>query len=297
MMIRVPTPFQVGDINVYRVGDTLIDTGPGTAGALTILEKTDITSVKNVLITHGHVDHHGLAYYVKKKAGCTVFVHEDDADAVSDYGSSLMKKLEKYKEFLVKSGISQKFISQFELLYKSYGNYGEDCEVAFLGDVVETEEDTVQVIHTPGHTPGSCCFLMGKTLYSGDTLLPHISTNTSIHALFDERCGLEPFQRSLKTIAQLDVEKVFPGHGNTIRDYRTRIDQILEEYNKRKEKIVLCLSSDGCTLAEITKKVFGTLPASEVVLALAECYDHLKILEREGAVKGLEKDKYYFKKS
>jgi glyoxylase-like metal-dependent hydrolase (beta-lactamase superfamily II) len=293
--MRIPTPFHVGDVNIYVVGDTLIDTGPKTPEALEVLRGVDLDSLRTIVITHGHVDHHGLAYYMKKMTACTVFVHRDDVQAVSDYTDTLMGKLEKYREFLLKSGISRGFISGFEHLYGSYKDFGDNCEVEPLDSTLETEKGVLKVIHTPGHTPGSCCFLLGDVLYSGDTLLPHISTNASLHAIFDERCGLNPFLQSLRMLAQVEVDHVFPGHGKVIDDHRRRIHTLFEECMRRKEKVICCLSGEFQTLVEITNRVFGVVPVSEIILALAECYDHLRILEGEGIVECSEEDAYLFR--
>ncbi len=289
-MIRVPTPFQVGDVNIYIVGDTLIDCGPKTAEALNVLKTIDLKSIRNILITHGHVDHHGLASYIKKVSDCRVFVHKDDFHAVSDYHDYLARNLERYKEFLEKTGIPREFIKGFESYYRLFGRYGENCEAEVLGDEFETTEGVLKVIHTPGHTPGSCCFLFGETLYSGDTLLPRISTNPSVHLIFDERCGLQHFQKSLEKILNLNPKRVFPGHGSPIEEHAQRIRDILQEHTERREKVIACLSRMPQTLVEITGRVFGEVPVSEILLALAECYDHLRILEREGIAQVSEKE-------
>ncbi len=283
-MIRIPTPFQVGDVNIYILGDTLIDTGPKTDNTLAILKEIDLKSVKNVLITHGHVDHHGIAFHVKEISGCTVFVHKNDLTAVTEFKEKLQKNLEKYKEFLGQTGISQEFIRTFEKTYKLYELYGEDCEAEPLRDYFETERGSLRILNTPGHTSGSCCFLLGDILYSGDTLLPTISTNPSIHALFDEQCGLKAYEHSLQKILNLPIEEVLPGHGNPMRDHKKRIKEILKEHAARREKIMASLSKTPQSLVEITRKIFGEVSSSEVILALAECYDHLKGLEKEGIV-------------
>lgn len=292
-VIHVPTPFQVGAVNSYLLGDTLIDAGPHTANALDILRKeVDFKSIKNILITHGHVDHHGIAFYLKKVSNCRVFVHKDDFLAVSDFEEKLLMNLEKYKEFLENAGIPREIILGFERFYTNYRRYGENCEAETLEDEFETVMGVLKVIHTPGHTPGSCCFLLGETLYSGDTLLSHISTNPSVHALFDERCGLKTFQRSLERIQGLPITEVLPGHGKKIEDHKKRIQEILEEHTKRREKVINCLKKDPQPLLMITKKVFGEVPISEIILALAECYDHLRVLEKEGVV--TSSDSYFF---
>lgn len=295
-MIKVPTPFHVGDVNVYVLGDTFIDTGPKTVDALAVLKTLDITPIKNVLITHGHVDHHGAAFYMKKISNCSVFVHKNDFLAVSDYKDELERKSEYYIQFLEKSGIQKGFISMFNQYYNGFKEYGEGCEVEVLPDTFETEKGVITVIHTPGHTGGSCCFYVDDVLYTGDTLLPTISTNPSIHAVFDDTCGLKNYQKSLKELLPLRVTKCFPGHGGVINDHKKRIQQIFKGHNQRREIVMNSLSERPQSLIEVTEKVFGKVPATETLLALAECFDHLNMLKEEGIVEILERDLYFFKK-
>ena len=294
-MIRVPTPFRVGDVNIYLVGDTLIDTGAKTPEALEVIKRIDLTLIKNIVLTHGHVDHHGLASYIKNISHCKVFVHEHDVKAVSDYKHYLMRNLENYRDFLGKAGISSQFIQGFEYYYRNFERYGDECEVEPFKNEIETTEGVLRIFHTPGHTPGSCCFLLDNVLYSGDTLLRHVSTNPSVHALFDEQCGLKTFQQSLATLSEFDVEQVYPGHGPVIQDYKGRIQEILHEHAERREKVIMSLSEYFQSLLEITQKIFGNVPASEIILALAECFDHIRMLEEEGIAEIVEKDKYYIR--
>jgi len=295
-MIRIPTPFQVGDVNVYVLGQTLIDTGPATPDAFNILTRNvDLSSIKKILVTHGHVDHHGLASRIKMASGAQVYVSMDDLCAVTDYRNRLARNLECYKDFMKKSGVSKKYLLLFSSYYWRLREYGENCEAESLGEKFETEMGSIEIIPTPGHTPGSCCLLLGKTLYSGDTLLPGISTNPSINAIFDERCGLEQYQDSLKRIATLSPKETLPGHGGKIEDHRKRIREILSEHKGRKEKIINSLSGKPQTLKDVSKKVFGDVPPTEITLALAECYDHLRILEKEGIAEITEDTEYHFR--
>lgn len=68
---------------------------------------------------------------------------------------------------------------------------------------------SLRVLHTPGHTPGSVCLLLGKVLFSGDTLFPNGPGRTETP---------EAFRRILDSLAQKiftlpDAVLVFPGHG------------------------------------------------------------------------------------
>lgn len=79
------------------------------------------------------------------------------------------------------------------------------------GDSLELGESVLNVLSTPGHTPGSCCFLSGSTLISGDTLFAggcgrYDLPGGDYRALCD----------SLERLGNLPADiKLYPGHGST----------------------------------------------------------------------------------
>lgn len=68
----------------------------------------------------------------------------------------------------------------------------------------------ITVLHTPGHTPGSSCFLINYDLFSGDTLFLGGWGNTSYPG-GDERAIMKSIREKLLSL--LDQTKVYPGHG------------------------------------------------------------------------------------
>lgn len=78
------------------------------------------------------------------------------------------------------------------------------------GQRVEFGEEVLSVIHTPGHTPGGCCFLVGKYLFSGDTLFPNGPGNTSFPG-GDEQAIMRSIREKLMPLP--DDTVVYPGHG------------------------------------------------------------------------------------
>lgn len=142
---------------------------------------------KAILLTHGHFDHiMGLDQLVEA-FDIPVFVHEAERDLISDPVTNLSKS---YVE-----------------------GYSPKCEIRFVkeGDVLSCAGLDFQVIHTPGHTAGGCCYYVesDKALFSGDTLF-HASIGRS-----DLPTGSESeLVRSVreKLLPLPDETVVYPGH-------------------------------------------------------------------------------------
>ena len=78
------------------------------------------------------------------------------------------------------------------------------------GQTIQFAGQTIRVIHTPGHTPGGCCFLVDTVLFSGDTLFPGGPGNTSFSG-GDERAIYKSIREKLMVLP--DTTHVYPGHG------------------------------------------------------------------------------------
>lgn len=90
----------------------------------------------------------------------------------------------------------------------------------------------LQVIPTPGHTLGSCCFYFPKDniLFSGDALLPDITSNPIVEfGDSDQQVyrSLIQMQESLLTIRRLAPARTFPGHGGTVCNLQPLRDTML----------------------------------------------------------------------
>ncbi len=203
--------------NSYLVmGDEimLIDTGmPGNSGKIIgYLKNTlkhDSQDIKTIVITHHHFDHVGSLDRLKEITGARVGVHRADADYVSG------KKEQEGPAFM------RIIIGLLKLIYRT-----KPVEADILledGD----EIDDYQVIHTPGHTPGSICLYSpkNKVIFVGDNLR---CSKGKIDGP-DPRLLPEPeqFKESIKKLADLDIEVILSGHSPPIT---TAASEKLKEY-------------------------------------------------------------------
>ena len=138
-----------------------------------VLELTDGVEVEALLTTHGHYDHLRAVAPVVEALGVPFLLHPAD-----------------YELAARTTHVTPTALS--------------DREVIQLG------ETSLLTMHTPGHTPGSVCFLSPGVLFSGDTLFPGGPGATQYEG-GDFDTIIESIEKRLFTLA--DSTDVYPGHG------------------------------------------------------------------------------------
>ncbi len=170
---------------IYDQGEAVIvDPGDNSEKVLAFLEQEGLRAVA-IVNTHGHCDHiFGNAWF-KEKTGAPLCIHEDDAAFLADSRLNLGTQVR-----------LEVAVSEADRLLKD-------------GDEIAVGSGNLQVIHTPGHTPGGICLYGHGILISGDTLFKS-SVGRWDFPGSDEQALL----KSLKRLTELPLEtKVYPGHG------------------------------------------------------------------------------------
>ncbi len=176
--------------NCYIVYDeqkraAVIDPGNEAHRILSVIRDRDLW-VEAVLLTHHHFDHIMAADEVIKQTGAKLYAFGDDARSLQDPTKTLLD------------------ISP----YDSCALLTAD-RVLTDGDTVSIGALTFRVMHTPGHTPGSCCYIVDDVMFSGDTL-------------FENSIGRMDFVGGNPREMLLSVRKlyqlipnytIYPGHG------------------------------------------------------------------------------------
>lgn len=139
-------------VNCYIVGCeetrevAVIDPGGNARAILNMLTENDLKAVY-IINTHGHIDHIGANKGVKDATGAQILIHEADAKMLINSASNL--------SFLMGSGVTSPAADR--LL--------KDGDKIKIGNTVELD-----VIHTPGHSPGGVCLKTDDIIFVGDTL-------------------------------------------------------------------------------------------------------------------------------
>lgn len=197
-------PFHDEDVLSYLIkgtnGSVLIDTGMGLADISSVSE--ELKNAK-ILLTHSHWDHVGGA---PDFVDVSIYNHTYEVDRLKKGWSP--EEMSGFTENHFHTDIPDGFIPELFSIpgISQFSTFAEN-DIISLGDI------TIQVVHTPGHTPGSVCFFIPEKgfLFTGDTLyagpeylhLDESDFNQYFHSL-------EKLQHTIRK----NLTTIFPGHNN-----------------------------------------------------------------------------------
>ncbi len=156
-----------------------------TDDILTVVAEKGL-QLEMILLTHSHWDHIADIYSLQEKTGVPVFVHSLDVGNLEHPGSDGIPMV-----FPIQGVKPDGFLEE-----------GQSIQVGNL---------QIDVIHTPGHSPGSVCFYIAaeNVLFSGDTLFQGTIGSLQLPTSEPEKMWV-----SLKKLALLpEATEVIPGHG------------------------------------------------------------------------------------
>lgn len=145
--------------------------------------------VKAVLFTHAHFDHISAANDLVSKYNCPAYIHSEDFPLLNDSDLNLSKRF-----------------------FDKNISFDYDIKTFNSNDILDLISLKIRSIHTPGHTMGSCCFLIDKAIFTGDTLFrlgvgnefpPYGNLSLEIKEIKDK---LMPLQGDIVC---------YPGHGSS----------------------------------------------------------------------------------
>ena len=298
--LQIPTPFPVGPVNSYLIEGhplTLIDTGVKSSLALSEFEKGiseigySIEDIEQICITHGHVDHIGLARTIidRSPTAVTTWIHEIDSERIENYEGYLEDRMRAYHRIAVEAGspVEEGILDSQQALADYFLKFGESVkEVNHIkdGGTIQTGRGELRAIWVPGHSLGSVCYVLESqhVLFSGDHILGDISSNPSLD--FDGIFGISilKYFESLEKIRKYDGYMILPGHRSIINDLAGRIDALLADYNNKFDQALSYLSSSPISIYDLSRKIYGDYDSGQLILALAETQDLVRVLEARG---------------
>jgi glyoxylase-like metal-dependent hydrolase (beta-lactamase superfamily II) len=294
--VRMPLPISLNHINLWMLeeqdGWTLVDTGMATEDTKALWEEifsTHLNSkpVKQVIVTHMHFDHLGLAGWLVEKWGATLCMSR------TEYLSSrvIINEIksdppEATVAFFRAAGVEESILDEFKVRFNNRSDFVSplpshykrltDNQVLQIGSLQWT------VIIVEGHSPEHIC-LHCKSLnimIAGDQILPRISPNISVRPDEPRANPLHNFLRScesLKNRLNKDV-LILPSHGDPFYGVHLRLQDMINEHKKGLQDL-LEFCSQPRSVAEVFPILFKSkINIGNMVIAVGEAVANLNYL-------------------
>ncbi|RUL56861.1 MULTISPECIES: MBL fold metallo-hydrolase [Lysinibacillus] len=294
--IALPTPYPIGDVNAFLVkGDalSLFDAGPKTQEAYEALKWSiheagyEMKDIEQVILTHHHPDHAG---WVDAFPNAEILGHEYVDHWLRKTDEFLSYRYDFYKEQLMLQGVPLHYIEKIVQAKDEIELFGTIPLTKFIQDGDEIPgHPGLKAIYTPGHAQSHLIFLdeSSNEVIGGDILLEHVDPNPLVEPPIDlskkRPKSLVQYHQSLQLLQQLNIRKIYTGHGNDI----IRIDQLIENRiakDKHRSNQVLELLTKPKTVMELTTELYAQVFKSQLGLTLSKTIGYLDCLEQEGKV-------------
>jgi glyoxylase-like metal-dependent hydrolase (beta-lactamase superfamily II) len=294
-LIELPLPWSLGLINVYLVrlaeGYLLIDCGMDTPESLEALTRgleglgVAWADIRQILVTHTHPDHVGLAHKLIEITGAPVMMHRDEVRQLAEIASSDGVKWA--DDALVAAGSPPELAASIEAAFaeirKSFRALEPDV-VLQGGERIPSALGSLELIWVRGHSPGHLCIWAPerRALFSGDQILQHITPNIGWQPDHD---ALAEFLASLTRLAELDADLVLPSHGSLFRGHREWIRQTTAHHEARCGQIEAALAAGPSTAHALVGAIWSRpLEPFNYRFAVFELLAHLEYLKQRGRV-------------
>ena len=311
--LRIPIPDNPLEyLNSYLLegidGWLMIDTGWYTPDAFNAME----TELKNLgltlqdiaimVVTHVHPDHFGLAGKIKQVSPRTeLLTHRWESDLIESRYIKFYELQDKMAPLLKKHGVPAHLLQILQTASMptlEFVTFTLPDRALYGGEIVSTGIFDLEIIWTPGHSPGHICLYepQNRLLFAGDHLLPTITPNISYHVQSGDN-PLGDYINSLQKIRKLPVDKVLPAHEYIFTNMPGRIDEIMLHHEQRKAEILQLIIKRPLTAYEISSRIKWNVPGTWENFAppikrsaVTETISHLECMRWEGTVNRILKD-------
>lgn len=297
-LIRLPLPFPVATVNCYlirgREGYLLLDCGLKTracrealAAALSSLGVA-WSDIRQLVLSHIHPDHFGLAAEIQKVSGAEVLMHADEARGMTpdyfDHDFFL-----RHSAWLAENGVPPDESDQIAQASEGIAEFVEIVKADRTladGDRLPVAGGELETLWVPGHSPGLLTFYFSarRLYFSTDHIIEKITPNIGLHSRSSEN-PLGDYLASLDRLRRLEIDCILPSHGPPFHRHREWIAATEEHHRARLERMLAAVDGAARTAYEVVLVEWGAhlSPLSER-FAVSETLAHLEYLRRQGRV-------------
>ena len=247
----------------------------------------------DIFLTHLHSDHSGLAAELATQSS-KIYISRADGELLTLSLTQGLGRVEEYRSY----GFSEKELENFwenpSMKYRQASPF--NFTYVADGDVLTYGGRRLEVIFTPGHTPGHVCLYdrANKVMFLGDHVLFNITPNITTWPFFEDPLG--HYVHSLMDISIYDVRLPLPAHRGVNGTMAERIGTIIEHHGARiREMLDILTERPGLTPYDLsgmmTWRVHGKtnswadFPLNQKWFAVGETAAHLDYLLKRGRVR------------
>lgn len=282
--ITLPTPFAVGDVNVYLVkGErlTLIDAGTKTEESWDTFKSQlgDLghtpEDIEQVVLTHHHPDHVGMLDFLPDSL--EVYGHYINERWINRTEEFLEGHNRFFHDIFAEFGIPDQFLP---FIKQSRKILRYSCHRPLTGVLKEGDRplglSDWQVIETPGHAQSHIALFRESdgVLIGGDHIIAHISPNPLIEPPLPgetERPKSQlQYNASLKKLLNYPIELVYSGHGKEVVNLNPLIEKRLSKQHDRAMGVKQMLAVEPLTVFQVCQRLFPTVYERELSLTISE---------------------------
>jgi len=261
--------------------------GLKAAGAL----PADVTGI---VVTHMHLDHHGLSARLREASGAWIAMHPAELRTLAALRPRNAGPRRADLAWLARCGVPDDAAPGLAVTDDALAAVRAMAMPDMLlehGDLVPLPGRRVRAVWTPGHTPGHLCLHEESDglLLTGDHVLPRISPNIGLQPDAAEP-PLAAYLRSLELIAAYDRAEALPAHEYRFHGLADRVRMLLAHHERRCDEVIAILARGGpATAWQVTRQLSWSRGWSSVTgfmrrAALAEAGAHLRHLVDRGTV-------------
>ena len=242
-----PGPFTFTGTGTYIIGKenlAIIDPGPIDQNHFdAIIKSTKGQTITHILLTHNHNDHSPLAKKIKEETGAKIYFKNLSNDIQTE--------------------------DQFEEGYDK--DIEGDIELSD-GDIIETNEWTVEAIHTPGHTSNHICYSLTEedVLFSGDHVMGWSTT-----VIVPPDGDMNDYINSLKKLLKRSENNFYPTHGPIIERPKELVAKYIEHRAEREKQITEAIKLGNKKIPDMVKIIYKDVDISLHPAAAMSTLAHL----------------------
>lgn len=300
--LRMSLPFALDHINLWLLeeeeGWTVVDTGISTRQTKEVWEQIFIDflgakPIKQVIVTHLHPDHIGLAGWFSERFECPLWISKKEYELFTKIFETTSNPIpDSAIEFYQSAGYNNNQIERYKNAFSNFANIvaplPENYKRLQNGETFVINHQKWHVVVGSGHSPEHVCLYCPelKLLISGDQVIPRITSNVSVFPIEPTANPLADWLESCSRLKETlpDDLMVLPSHQEPFYGLHHRLDELIASHHIALDRLQTYIKTPRKAIDCINIMFGREVGSSEMQFAIGETLAHLNYLIEKGVV-------------